>query len=101
MGSIDVTVTAQPSPRLAEGAHPLSAPGDAARHRARERRRAIGGAVRRGLLAGAIVAGAVGVVLALRPKPVPVDVARARRGELVVAVEESGMTRVKDRYVVS
>ena len=39
--------------------------------------------------------------MALRPRPVPVDVARAKRGPLVVAVEESGKTRVKDRYVVS
>jgi HlyD family secretion protein len=40
-------------------------------------------------------------VAALRPRPVPVDVASATRGPLVVAVEESGMTRVKDRYLVS
>jgi HlyD family secretion protein len=40
-------------------------------------------------------------MLALRPRPVPIDAARADHGPLVVAVEESGMTRVKDRYVVS
>jgi HlyD family secretion protein len=32
---------------------------------------------------------------------VPVDVARVERGALVVAIEESGMTRVKDRFIVS
>ena len=42
-----------------------------------------------------------GVVWALRPRPVPVDVATAARGGLVVAVEETGVARVKDRYVVS
>jgi len=35
------------------------------------------------------------------PRPVPVDVAVARRGELQVTVEEEGRTRVIDRYVVS
>jgi HlyD family secretion protein len=42
-----------------------------------------------------------GAVLALRPRPVPVDVAQAERGALVVAIEEPGVTRVKDRYTVS
>jgi HlyD family secretion protein len=41
------------------------------------------------------------VALALRPKPVAVDVANVTRGPLSVAVEETGVTRVKDRYVVS
>ena len=39
--------------------------------------------------------------LSLRPQPVLVDVARVEAGELTVAIEESGRTRVKDRYVVS
>jgi HlyD family secretion protein len=43
----------------------------------------------------------VATVLALRPEPIPVDVAYVERGPLVVAVEETGVTRVKDRYVVS
>ncbi|MET0411780.1 MAG: HlyD family efflux transporter periplasmic adaptor subunit, partial [Polyangiaceae bacterium] len=42
-----------------------------------------------------------GTLFALRPAPVPVDVAAALRGPLLVAVEESGVTRIKDRYVVS
>jgi len=57
--------------------------------------------VRRAILGLLLAAASVAVVLALRPRPVPVDVARAARGPLVVAVDESGKTRVKDRYVVS
>jgi HlyD family secretion protein len=67
----------------------------------RDRRRRAFRAVRRALLAAAVAAAAVGVVLALRPRPVPVDAGTVTRGALVVAVEESGKTRVKDRYVVS
>jgi HlyD family secretion protein len=76
------------------------APGAAARPR-HDRRRSAARAVRRALLAAAVAAAAVGVVLALRPRPVPVDAATVKRGALVVAVEESGKTRVKDRYIVS
>jgi HlyD family secretion protein len=39
--------------------------------------------------------------MALRPQPVTIDAARAVRGPLVVAIEEDGTTRVKDRFVVS
>jgi HlyD family secretion protein len=67
----------------------------------RERHRELGRRVRRALLALLLAAGTVAVVMALRPRPVPVDVAPAVRGPLVVAVEESGKTRVKDRYLVS
>lgn len=49
------------------------------------------------LIGGATLA----TVWALRPKPIPVEAARVSRGPLVVAIEESGMTRVKDRYAVS
>lgn len=38
---------------------------------------------------------------ALEPRPVLVDLASVRRAPLVVAIEESGVTRVKDRFVVS
>lgn len=68
---------------------------------ARERRRTLLRDVRRGLFVLLLIGGGVGVALALRPKPVPVDVAQAVRGPLVVAIEEAGVTRVKDRYVVS
>jgi HlyD family secretion protein len=67
----------------------------------RERKRAIARWVRRSLLALAIAGAAIGTAFALRPRPVPIDVATTSRGALVVAIEESGMTRVKDRYVVS
>jgi HlyD family secretion protein len=69
--------------------------------RLRERRRRLTRALRRGVLALALLAVTVAVILALRPRPVPVDVAAAVRGPLEVAIEETGVTRVKDRYVVS
>jgi HlyD family secretion protein len=43
----------------------------------------------------------VGLVLAFRPKPVPVDLAAAARGPLRVTVDEDGKARIKERYVVS
>lgn len=79
----------------------LGQPTTAERQQKRERRRALARRLRRGALALAIAAASVGAVLALRPSPVPVDLARAVRGPLEVFVQESGMTRVKDRYVVS
>lgn len=74
---------------------------DAARRKAREHRRAFARNVRQMLLGLVLVAAAAGAVLALRPQPVPIDPAPATRGPLVVAIEEDGMTRVKDRFVVS
>jgi HlyD family secretion protein len=71
------------------------------RHRARERRRAIARTARRALLGAFVLGATIAVVLALRPRPVPIDAARVERGALVVAIEETGTTRVKDRYVVS
>jgi HlyD family secretion protein len=47
-----------------------------------------------GLLAALIVVG-------LWPKPLPVETAAAAYGPLAVTVDEEGMTRVKNRYVVS
>lgn len=80
---------------------PLAFTADAAGRRGRERRKMIARNARY-LLAGLLlVAAAGGVVLALRPKPAPVDLARAERGPLSVVIEESGVTRVKDRFVVS
>ena len=49
------------------------------------------------MLGGALLLAA----LALMPEPVPVDVALVTRGALVVAIRETGKTRVKDRFVVS
>src|SRR5882672_288926 len=41
------------------------------------------------------------IVVGLWPRAVPVEVATVTRGPLVVTVDEEGMTRVKNRYVVS
>src|SRR5690242_18274819 len=71
------------------------------RRRARERQKALLRNVRRGVLAALLVGATGAAVVALRPRPVPIDAAKATRKPLVVAVEESGMTRVLDRYVVS
>ena len=58
--------------------------------------------VRRHLLS--VVVGALVVALlvyAFWPQPVEADVATAKRGPLVVTVDEDGKTRIKDRYIVS
>ncbi|HVU04975.1 MAG TPA: HlyD family efflux transporter periplasmic adaptor subunit [Polyangiaceae bacterium] len=83
------------------GTTPLAARLSGEVRSARERRRAVARLVRRALLvaAGSMTAGAF--ALAMRPRPVLVDVATVVRGPLVVEIEESGKTRVKDRYVVS
>ena len=49
----------------------------------------------------ATLVGAVLVWLAVRPSPVPVDVARATVGPLRVTIDEEARTRVRDRYVVT
>lgn len=41
------------------------------------------------------------IVVGLWPRAVPVEVATVSRGPLVVTVDEEGMTRVKNRYVIS
>ena len=41
------------------------------------------------------------IALGLWPRALPVEVGTAVRGPLVVTVDEEGMTRVKNRYVVS
>ncbi len=74
---------------------------DPARRRARERRRVLVRTVRQALLGLLLLAGVVATVLALRPGSVPIDRAYAVRGAVVVAIEESGMTRLQDRYAVS
>ncbi len=79
----------------------LRAPADVARRTSRERRRALARNVRHALLAASIVAAALAAVFALRPAPVPVDVARVTRGPLSVVIEEDGVARVKDRFLVS
>jgi HlyD family secretion protein len=54
----------------------------------------------RRLLAGLGLVGAL-LAVALWPRPVPVDTARAGRGPMVVTVDEEGETRVRDVFVVS
>jgi HlyD family secretion protein len=56
---------------------------------------------RQGIVLLVLLALAAGAVLAFRPKPVPIDLGQVSRGPLVVAVEETGVTRVKDRFVIS
>jgi HlyD family secretion protein len=41
------------------------------------------------------------IVVGLWPKPLPVEAAAVARGPLAATVDEEGMTRVKNRYVVS
>ena len=48
-----------------------------------------------------LLAAGVGVALAMRPKPLEVEVATAQRAPLLVTVNEDGVTRVTDRFVVS
>lgn len=72
-----------------------------ARRRKKDRKRTLMHWMRRVaftlLFAGIVLA----FVFALRPQPVGVDVGQATRGSLEVVIEESGVTRVKDRYSVS
>ena len=41
------------------------------------------------------------IILGLLPKPLPVEIAQVSRGDLKVTVNEEGMTRVKNRYVIT
>lgn len=52
-----------------------------------------------GLLIAAAVAGAI--AWGLKPEPVQVDVRHVVRGDLDVTVGDDGVTRIKERYVVS
>jgi HlyD family secretion protein len=69
--------------------------------RERERRRRLMRRIRQALAAAALLVLLALTALAVRPRPVPVDAAQVTRGKLVVAIEETGVTRVKDRYLVS
>jgi HlyD family secretion protein len=51
-------------------------------------------------LVGAILL-VVLIVIGLWPRPAPVETSVVQRGPMVVTVDEEGMTRVKNRYVVS
>lgn len=41
------------------------------------------------------------LILAIRPKPIAVEVKEVSRGELTVSVLEEGKTRIRNRYVIS
>jgi len=51
------------------------------------------------LLLGLLVV--AGLVYGFLPRPVPVDIAVAGKGPMAVTVEEEGVTRVMDRYVIT
>ncbi len=53
------------------------------------------------LWGGALALVVAGIVYAFWPRPVPVDLAAVGRGHLAVTVNEEGMTRVKEAYIVS
>jgi HlyD family secretion protein len=74
---------------------------DQFRRAAREKRRKLARNVRHALAAIGLAAAAVATVLALRPQPVPVDLATVGRGALATVIDETGTTRVIDRFVVS
>lgn len=79
----------------------LGREGAAERHRARERQRKLAHRLRQGVAGLALVAAVAAAALALRAEPVPVELAVAQIAPLSLAIEETGVTRVKDRFVVS
>lgn len=68
---------------------------------ARERQRRLARYARGVALVLGIAALAGGAFWALQPRAVEVDVVRAARAPLTLVIEESGVTRVKDQFVVS
>ena len=100
MPTIDTSVATDQSTGPAVTSR-LTAAADPARHHARERTRKLMRRVRQGLLAFLVVAAGLAAAFSLRPRPVPVDLAKVIEGPLLVAIQESGVTRVKDRYEVS
>jgi HlyD family secretion protein len=53
------------------------------------------------ILWGLAVLVVAAIAWSFRPQPVPVDMAALQRGSLLVTIDEEGMTRVRERYVVS
>lgn len=54
------------------------------------------------LLLGLVLLAIVGVIVwAMRPQPVPVEVATIDRGPLSVTVDEDGRARVEDRHIIA
>ncbi|HWO10792.1 MAG TPA: hypothetical protein VNN80_14965, partial [Polyangiaceae bacterium] len=97
-----MTLNAAPSVSVthAPGA-PLPAPASDAAQRRRQRHRQRIRLLRQSVWALLFAGAALLTALSLRPQPVLVDLGRVEIGPLAVAIEESGRTRVKDRYAVS
>src|SRR5690606_10530732 len=57
--------------------------------------------LRRGVLLLLAAMGVGAIVLAALPQPVLVETAMVDKGPLIVTVDEDGVARVKDRYIVS
>ena len=57
--------------------------------------------LRRLLLMLVLAAGVGGLVLAFRPRPVPVEIATVVRGPFEQTIDDDGKTRVRERYMVS
>src|SRR5689334_18634359 len=53
------------------------------------------------VIGGIAIVGAGILVWAFQPQPVDVDLASAKKADLVLTVDEEGETRLKDFYVVS
>jgi len=53
------------------------------------------------LLSGFVLLAGAGIAVAMKPKPLEVEVESASRGQLIVTVNEDGVTRVTDRFVIS
>lgn len=58
-------------------------------------------AISRGLVASVVLALVAIAAGLLRSRPLPVDVAAVRRGRFVLAIEEDGRTRIRERFVLS
>ncbi len=56
---------------------------------------------RRLWIGGLIAIVAIGLFLALRPRPVPVDAAEIQKGPIEVTIDEEGVTMVREVYMVS
>lgn len=80
---------------------PVEAPAGLTNAVVRDQRRSLLRRVRQGLFAALLLGVAALAAFALRPQPAVVDVARVARGPLTVAIQETGVTRVKDRFAVS
>lgn len=61
----------------------------------------MGKMLRRSLFGGLALLATGAVVMAMRPRPIPVDLSTATLGPMRWTVDEEGQTRIKERYVVS